>query len=138
MSPVPSIHTKISLAFGAIVFALGLTACGQRVDPPAERTSVLARMEYRRPNPEAALVFRSSSVEQGLAVRGASEDRLARNDRALSLRTRSLPTAADEWPEPDRPDLRDRHYLYLPTYTHSGRYVFFDSHRRYERRHNRR
>lgn len=114
----------------AMAFLVGLAMVACSSAPVARRTE--PRFQLHGSETPAAIVFSDPAVDTRTADL-ATHPEYARLDADLSPRVASAPQARDEWPEPDRPSLRDYRRLYFNT--RPGDYLYFDAqreHRRYE------
>jgi len=101
---------------------LAMVACSSA--PVARRTE--PRFQLHGSDTPAALVFSDPDFDQPASAL-ASQPEYARLDTDLSPRLTQAQQARDQWPEPDRPSLRDYRRLYFNT--RAGDYLYFDARR---------
>jgi len=113
----------------AAVSALLVGGFGCSSAPVARRTE--PRFFLHGSETPTAMVFSDPALDPPAAAL-ASQPEYARLDADLSPRVVSAQQARDEWPEPDRPSLRDYRRLYFNS--RPGEYLYFDARREHSRR----
>lgn len=116
-------------ATAAAACLLALSSGGCSSAPVARRSE--SRFHLHGSNTPASVVFSDPALDTP-ATELANHSEFNRLDSALSPRIASAPQARDQWPQADRPSLRDTRRLFFTNRT--GDYLYFDARREHRHR----